>query len=320
MKLKLRNILIVLSLIFLSLFVTTDIFLAEVNRKDSRDSNTSESREKPIIIWYHSGNQTSTLPLSTALSSGLITHVMLEYRNPADGPWYAERRVRKAIEMVKKSDAKLIWCRDLWARWVVKDAKFADLFEPQYYIKQIQSLQADAKEMGADFVALDTEPYGNSPMKLYLRGKDRIRLSYGKRRQIKLAVEKVVQKIGKIDFIFPASSTSKDHPWNILSDLGKFRISEHTYYDNEKTIRNLKYPYEIFGFYLKTTKRNDRQPFNPYFLASEIFERSELWSNRKGVFIYTSKAESLAVAKDLVAYSKTLPSLDSTKSSEPNRP
>ncbi|MFX0203236.1 MAG: hypothetical protein ACFFCW_44600, partial [Candidatus Hodarchaeota archaeon] len=135
------------------------------DRNDTNEVTSEQSREEPIIMWYHSGEQKNTLSLKTALSSGLITHVLVKYRNPSDDTWHSKKWVREAIEIVKKSDAKLVWGRDLWARWAVKDAKFADLFDSKYYIKQIQVLRAEAKEMRADLVFLDTEPYGNSPMR-----------------------------------------------------------------------------------------------------------------------------------------------------------
>jgi len=323
MKPNLRVTLVLLLVIFLVLTITASVFWAKVDHKAPDDSNTVEPMEKPIIIWYHSGEQADTMSLKTAFSSGLITHAIVKYRNPADGPWHAERKVREAIEVVKKSDAKLIWGRELWARWVVKDAKFADLFDPEYYIKQIQSLRAEAKEMGADLVFLDTEPYGNSPMKPYMLGENRIKLSDQQHEQLRAVIKQVVQTTGKIDFIAPAGwwgHPGHNHPWDILAELGKLRIAENTYYDNERTINALKYPYEIFGAYLNTTKKNEKYPHNPFFLASDIFEKSRLWSNRKGLYLYTTIKSSLAVAADLLAYSKTLPSRSSAESGETNHP
>jgi hypothetical protein len=325
MMFKLRNILIVLSLVLVSLFVTTDIFLAKYNPKGSKSPNPTESREKPIVIWYHSGEQKNTLSLKTALSSGLITHVIIKYRNPSDDTWHSKKWVREAIEIVKKSEAKLVWGRDLWARWLVKDAKFADLFDSQYYIKQIHILRAEAKEMGADFVFLDTEPYGNSPMRPHMLIKDSVKkkkLSDQQHERLKLVIKKVIQRTGKIDFIAPAGFwgyPGHNHPWDVLAELGNLRIAENTYYDNARQRNAIKYPYEIFGAYVNATKRNDTSPHNPFFLSSEIFEKSHLWSHKKGLYLYSTTRKSLEVAQDLAAYSKTLPFRDSSKSREPSR-
>jgi hypothetical protein len=305
--------------IFFVLIITTNILWADANQNDPNDSNSIQPAEKPIIIWYHSGEQ-NDLSLKTALSSGLITHVIIKWRNPADGLWHAKLNVREAIKTVKKSGAKLIWGRDLWARWIVKNAKAEDLFDTQYYIKQILLLRAEAKEMGADFVFLDTEAYGNSPMIPYMQ--HRIKLTDQQHEQLEQVIEKVIQTTGKIDFIAPAGwlFPGHKHPYDVLAKLGRLRIAENTYYDNPEQTNAIKYPYEIFGVSLNTTKKHERSPHNPHFLASEIFERSQLWSGKKGVYLYTSLENSLAIAEDLVAYSKTLPFRDSAKSGEPNEP
>ena len=319
---KLRIALVLLLVFFFTLIITTDVFLADVNQEAADDANSVQPGEKPIIIWYHSGEQESTLSLKTALASGLITHVVVKYRSPADGPWYAERKVREAIEVVKNSDAKLIWGRDLWSRWVVKDAKVEDLFDPQYHIKQIQSLRAEAREIGADFVFLDTEPYGNSPMRPFMISSKRVFLTNEQHKKLKAVVESVVRKTGKVDFIAPAGwwgYPGHNHPSDVLANLGKIRIAENTYYDNPRQRNAIEYPYEIFGAYLKTTKKNEKSPHNPFFLVSEIFESSDLWSNKKGLYLYTTTKDSLAVAEALLDYSKTIPFRDSAKSGEPNR-
>jgi len=310
-------VIILLALILFTFIITTNISRPEDNDKNPNNLKTAQAREKPMIIWFHSAYGNSLESLKTALSSGMISHVIVLYMHRKDRDWKANQKVRKAVEMVKNSDAKLIWCRDLWPYYAINDTKYEDLFNPLYYIQEIRHLRAEAKEMGADFVGLDTEPYGNSPMKLYLKGKDRIRLNYGKRQQIKLAIEKVVQEAGKIDFILPAGSGSTDHPHNIIANLGKIRIAESTYHANEEYIKKLQYPYEIFGVYLNTVKRNEQNPKAPFVLVREIFdERPYLWSNKKGLFLYTDRNRCLAVAKDLVAYAKTLPYKNSTKAKD----
>lgn len=323
MRAKSHSVIILLALILFTFIITTNISRPEDNDKDPNNLKTAQAREKPMIIWFHSGEQRSTLPLRTALSSGLITHVIVMYRNPADGPWYAERRVREAIKVVKKSDAKLIWGRTLWAWYKIENSRYSDLFDPSHYIREIQNVKAEAKAIGADFTALDTEPYGNSPMRPYMISSKRVFLSNKQHEQLKLVIKKVVRTTGKIDFIFPAGwwgYPGHNHPYDILATLGKLRIAENTYYDNMRAINAIKYPYEIFGVHLNMVKKNEQNPHNTYFLPHEIFERSGLWASKKGIFIYTSSKKSLAVAKELVAYSKTLPFRDSAKSSEPNRP
>ncbi len=49
------------------------------------------------------------------------------------------------------------------------------------------------------------------------------------------------------------------------------------------------------------------KPNAPYFLVSDVFEKSWLWSDKKGVFLYTDRKKALAVAKELLAYANKLP-------------
>ena len=305
-------------------FITTRQTFGESAKNEPNELNLAKAKERPIIIWHRSGERTGTTALETVLSSGLITHVNISYRSRSDGAWNSNRSIRRAIEIVKKSDAKLIWCRGFGGCYKIENARYSDLFDSNHYIREIQNIKAEAKAMGADFTALDTEPYGNSPMRPYMviSGKLTPFLSNKQHQQLKRVIRKVIRTTGKVDFIAPAGFwgyPGHNHPYDILATLGKLRIAENTYYDNARQRNAIKYPYEIFGAYLNTTKRNDNSPHNLYFLTSEIFERSELWSNRKGVFIYTKRAESLAVAKELAAYSKTLPFRDSAKPSEPSR-
>ncbi len=314
-------------IIFMSLFIFISIIVVTISRTETvsqdPDSPANESlREPPIIIWFYSGEHGSTESLKVALRSGLITHVMVLYRNRKDGTWYSKKTVHEAIRIVKNSDAKLIWSRSLWPYYNIKGSGKGNLVDPAYFIREINTIRNEAKQMGADFVALDIEANANSPLKSYLGGNDRIRLKQEQLSRIERAVDAAIARVGRVDFVLPAASTAKDHPWNILVKLGKLRISEHTYYDNEKMIKNLRYPYDIFGAFLNPVKANEREPRKPYFLPSEIFRKSDYWSNKKGLFLYTSKPKSLRVAQMLVEYAQELPviSIAIEPGSEPNQP
>lgn len=322
MRAKSYSVIILLALIVFTLMITTNISCAGDNDKDPNNLKTAQAREKPMIIWFHSAYGNSLESLKTALSSGMISHVIVLYMHRKDRDWKANQKVRKAVEMVKNSDAKLIWCRDMWAYWAIENAKPGDLLDPNYYIQEIRHLRAEAKEMGADFVAFDTEPYGRSPMKPYLfTGKGHIKLSNKQVQQLKSIIKKTIQAVGKVDFILQAGRVYyKDHPWEIIAELGKNRISECTYYVDEKLVKSIEYPYEIFGAHLNTTRYRAINPKRPYFLVSDIFENSHLWSAKKGLFLYSTTDRCLAVAKDLVAYAKSLPSRHSVESKEPNNP
>jgi hypothetical protein len=305
----------------------SNCFTAEDNRVDpnSTDNNgvknktSEEHMTKPIIIWFHSGLVNHPETLRTALSSGLITHVLLLYSHRADRDWKADSRLKKMVEIVKKSDAKLIWCRDMWAYWAIEYNKPGDLFDPLYYIREIKYLRAEAKEVGADFVALDAEPYGKSPMIPYLSaGKGHIKLNNKQREQLKSAIKKTVQTVGQVDFIHPAGWLYyKEHPYEIMAKLGRFRITGSTYYAHERSIKNTQFPYEIFGAHLNPVRYRAINPKRPYFLVSDIFENSHLWSSKKGLFLYSTREGYPAVASALVDYANTLPVRNTVEANRP---
>ena len=68
----------------------------------------------------------------------------------------------------------------------------------------------------------------------------------------------------------------------------------------------MTYPYEIFGAYLRPTATNKERPLLPYFTPLDIFTHSELWSGKKGLFLYCDGRNSLAAAQSLVQYREYL--------------
>jgi len=260
----------------------------------------------PMVVWCHSGEQHDLDALRTVLQSPLITHVLINYRHIDDGNWHENEYVKVAIDIVKASNAKLIWGRSLWPWYAIENSTTEDLYDPCYYVKQIETVRAEAAEIGACMTAMDTEPYANSPIKKYVKGEDRVYLIPRQLSMIQEAVQKATDKVGKVDIVFPAGSMVTVHIYNALSALGNNRVSEHTYYDNSDAIKNIKYPYEMFGVQLSITKEHEGYPSLPFYLPAEIFERRELWSGTKGLFIYTSNRDSLAVAEALVAYGQGL--------------
>lgn len=277
----------------------------------TNDANEPQSKDKPIIIWFHNGATDPPEALSTALSSGLITHVMIKYLHRTEADWKKNKSVIQAIEIAKKSPAKLIWSRNLWPYRKQENIQIESFFDPNYYLQEIQSVRSEAKQIGADFIALDVEAYAYSIMKRYLQGRNK--LTFLQRDQLRDTIEKVVQKAGQVDFVYPGGFVRSAHPYNILCRLGKNRISEDTYYADETRLRKVVYQYEIFGAYLNTVRENKVNPHLPYYLVPEIFEKSYLWSDKKGLFLYPKERSAFVVAKELLAYSENLSDTDSTK-------
>lgn len=280
------------------------------NNHSNPNNHPSEVRVKPIVIWHFRPLRDSLESLELVLSSGLITHVSIGAVHRKDGRfWWKKRKepdYRKPIEIAKKYGAKTIWKRPLWPFWANEGISYETFFDVEYYIHELKLLRKEAKEMGADLVAIDVEGYGESPLRPYLVNQDKW-LSKREVERLKETIRKVVEKTGKADFVWPAGWGNFDHAYVALAGLGENRVSECTYYDHARRLRTLKQDYEIFGAYLNTTKKNEKLPKLPYFLPGEIFERSELWSHKKGVFLYPKSGNALAIAKVLVEYAKTLP-------------
>lgn len=283
------------------------------NNHSDLNAPPGEVKTKPIVIWHSRPADDGIESLKLALSSGLITHVSIGAVHRKDGRfWWKKRKepdYRKPIEIAKKYGAKTIWKRPLWPFWANKGISYETFFDVEYYIRELKILREEAKEVGADLVAIDVEGYGDSPLRAYLKNPDKW-LSKREVERLRETISKVVEKIGKVDFVWPSGWGNAEHAYVALAGLGENRVCESTYYASEKRLRWLKQDYEIFGAYLNTTKKNKDNPKLPYFLPSEIFERSELWSHKKGIFLYPKEGNALAVAKALVDYARNLPHKD----------
>ena len=255
---------------------------------------------QPAIIWFHSVSTNPLESLELALASGLITDVLMLYMHRFDADWQTSDKAQQAINLVKASPARLIWCRDLWPYYKTRDVKPKDIYDPNYYLREIRHLRSEAAAMGADAVALDIEPYGESPMKrVFKNARGRAAV---KRPALRDTMKRVLAQAEKVDYLLPGGSTEKSHPYNIMSALGANRISESTYYNRVARLKRVHYPFEIFGAYVNVQSYNPRSPTLPFFRISEIFELSEIWSNRKGVFLYTDGKSATATAQTLNDY------------------
>jgi hypothetical protein len=279
-----------------------------------RDANApaSDSRtdpnQKPIIIWFHSIHRDSTSTLRNALSSGLITHVIVKTAHRKDFVLEVfkkqEPMIPQCIDIAKRFNVKVIWSRSVWPYYVNDDVRLSYFFDAEYYINEIRILRQEAKALGAEYTSLDTEVYGYSPMQQYWR--NRFELTPQQERSLKSAVDTVISTAGQVDFIYPGGYVRGKHPANVLAGLGKIRIATDTYLQDDARLQSIRYKYDIFGAYVNTV-RSDGEYKWPYFLVSDIFNRSDLWAGKKGVMLYPKEHNSEAVARELVAYSRTLP-------------
>ena len=257
--------------------------------KEVSASSVAESTRPPVaqpaVIWFHSVSSNSLESLRQALSSQLINHVLMLYMHRNDADWRSSEKALAAIDLVKESKAKLIWCRDLWPYYKLKDVQAEDLFDPNYYVTEVKQLRTEAEEMGADLVALDTEPYGDSPLKKYIKNKQAY--TAGNFRTLTTTIESALKRLDKVDYVLPAGSTARLHPYNLLSQLGVNRISETTYYNRSDRVARIKYPFEIYGAYVRPYRRNPEHTLLPFYLVTDVFEQSQIWAHKRGVMLYT---------------------------------
>jgi len=281
-----------------------------------------QPNEPPMIIWHYSSFREPTESLRLALSSGLITHVSVGGTlHRKDRNYKTNTRALEAIKIIKSSGTKFIWVRWLWPGYSIEQSRLEDLFDPNYYIQEIDALRAEANEVGADFIMLDPEGYGNTLMRKYTTGKRKLNTAEQKR--MEHVIKEVIDTVGKVDFILVAGGLIRkwpesSHCISILRELGQHKICERTYYNNEERIKSVEYEYDIFGAYINAVRENKRSSKLPYFLVPEIFQKSYLWSDKKGLWLYPKERNSLAIAKELVAYSRKLPFKSSQQQKRPD--
>jgi hypothetical protein len=258
----------------------------------------------PAIIWFHSVKSNSIQSLRTALSSRLPNHVMISYMHRRDADLQKSREALEAIDLVRKSGARLIWCRDLWPYYKNQGISEAVLTDPNYYVQEIRALRAEAQAMRADCVALDVEPYGLSPLKSVFKAG--CKLTRQDLKAMDQAIQAAIQEAGQVDFVLPAGSLQKDHPYNLLSRLGIQRISEGTYYQDGSVVRPVPYPYEIFGVHVSYRKWSFAPAGRSCFMVDDLFDRSQVWSAKQGLFLYSTGPDSPKVAKALLDYGNAI--------------
>ncbi len=263
------------------------------------DSNAPQPKDKPIIIWFHNVPMTKAVILEKAISNGIISHVLLLYQHRLDAPLTGAMldRTMQAAAVCKKYDTKIIWARTLWPTHNVESFRYSDFFDPNYYARAIKEVQLEARAIGAEFTGIDIEPYGSFPFKKQL-----LRGGVGSGKEYEplvSAVKEAVSMSGQVDFVMPTYTASPRYIYNVVVELGKWKIAEHTYFDNPKKINDRRRPFDIFGAYISTTKRNRRNPKTPFFTAKEILERQELWAHKRGLMLYPKEDEIKAVANQL---------------------
>jgi hypothetical protein len=263
----------------------------------------TQKPEPPIVIWHFNPGKDTLNSLRYALSSGIPTHVTLAVGSRASDN-FGKPVTREAVELAKAMKCKVVLIRYLWPSIEYEGRDSSVLFDSKYYITEIRRLRTEAKKLGVDLVGLDTEPYYKAVVKPYFKGGRK--LTNRQIQNLEDVVKTVISSEGQLDFIYPAGSVRRGHPYNILAKLGRNRISEHTYYDSKVNLKGINYPYEIFGVYINTSKQNKVHKHLPLYLVNEVFDKSHRWSGKRGLFLYSKEGNAEAVAKELLEYSRNL--------------
>jgi len=282
----------------------------EESVQNSNEANATHTREKPIIIWFHNVATTKAVILEKAISNGIISHVLLLYQHRLDAPFTGVMldRTKQAVAVCKKYDTKIIWVRTLWPTHNVESFRYSDFFDPNYYARAIKEVQLEARAIGAEFTGIDIAPYGHFPFKKQLLWGGVGGVGSGKEYEPLLsAVKEAVSMSGQVDFVMPTYTAYPRYIYNVVVELGKWKIAEYTYYDNPKKINDRRRPFDIFGAYISTTKRNRRNPKTPFFTAKEILERQELWAHKHGLMLYPKEDRIERVAEIISAISSIHP-------------
>jgi hypothetical protein len=264
------------------------------------DSNSSQRPSKPMIIWWGSATLYRDVEiLRLALSSGVFSHAVLAERNDLQRPNYLSNpNFRKALSICRENKVKVIWSRWVYPSQPIRGLEPEDIFSASYYVKRIRKIKKEAKEIGADLVCLDAEPYAKSPaMKLKSHT-----LTEAEFNKLTAAIKEAVKVAGQVDLVIPEGAHYKPHLYDVTRMLGKNVMALGTYNDVPPTPEQK--PYDIFGAAVSITKENKRRPDHPYFTPREILERQELWAHKKGLFIYAMGKEDADIKLVALEFSK----------------
>jgi hypothetical protein len=266
-----------------------------------REGDARGHAVKPVI-WCFVGSRDEAISVETALRSRRITHVAIFAGNRVTSDTLQRPQTQAAIEAAKRAGVQLILVRYLWQTQPGLHSGVETLTNSDYYVGEIARLREEAERIGAPLVGLDTEAYGPTPLNKHFRSGE---LTEEHLKEIGAAAARATDRAGQVDFVLPAGSGRRFHPYLALARMGKQRISEDTYYDNAGRIAGIRYPYEIAGMYMNVVKTNDTHPHLPFFLPTEVFgEKRNVWQEKEGLMIWPREGRSLEVANALLEASR----------------
>ncbi|MHC4122471.1 MAG: hypothetical protein ACYSSI_02770, partial [Planctomycetota bacterium] len=264
------------------------------------DSNLPEKANeanvsRPVVIWFHNVPTFSLASLDTATKSGVVDYVLLLHLHPLDAP-LPDEKADRAIEICRKNNVPFIWCRTLWPTYKNADLlQEKDLYQPENYINILNRIKFEASVLGTAYSAVDTEVYGNNPLRRYYKQK----LPGELYEKISAAIQKTMEQTAPVDYVLPSMGYYEMHIYDILANLGRLKIAEHTYYDIPSKLADNRLPHDVFGAFLSITKKNKKHPKAQFFTVEEVFERSSLWKDKHGIMLFTSPKLALDISKEI---------------------
>lgn len=285
-------------------------------KKLAEESGAAQAPARPMIIWFHAFETDPEL-LRLVISGGIFSHVMFRGLHEFDRPEqviFAHPNLRKVLSLCRDNGVEVIWLRYLYPGYRFRGiTTFRSICHADYYAQRIRQVKKEGKRMGVSLVALDAEPYGQSPLKP-LKLPKTYKLTPEQYNALDNAVQAGVRAAGKVDFILPAVTPYRRHLYNATVALGKSVISEHTYRDIPWKLKDKRRPFDVFGAYVSTKKDDPEHPDGPgpFFTPREILARQDLWTQKKGLFIFPGYGEQLVeVVDEFSKIKKVRPARDS---------
>lgn len=259
-----------------------DALLAELNKEQAKPVPPT----KPVpVIWPYRCRHDTLESVRTAWESGLITAVAIFGGNRITSSQLYTTESKRVTEWCRHEGVPMILVRGLFPTRGDVATDVGTLADPEFYKSEIKILRREAGNVGAAWCGYDAEPYGDTPVRNYIKGGH-----YPARTQagIIAAIEAATSAVGQVDYVLPAGGRGLDHPYCALAGLGETVITESTYYHDSPDVT---YPWDIRGMFVDILDDGHR-----YTVAEVFGSHKYLWKDT-GVFLWQEKA--LPVAQEL---------------------
>lgn len=239
----------------------------------------------PAVIWFHQSRLDPNL-LRGVLATGEVSHVMIsggDRGTDANDP-----NTQLAFQICRQYRAKTIWSRHLWNNFGDFQT-LADTVDAKFYAGAIAQILSETTALGADYSAIDGEPYSGTPLDHYLD----VDLSQAAFTAMGAAIQAAALQ-GQVDYVYPAGTHGRPmRVNNLYPPMGRIRIATSTYWDVPHKNCRITFPFDVFGVNIQPTTLRPGAGTNPYFLPHDIIHRRYLWSaadgaenNVNGLFLY----------------------------------